>query len=123
MKKVPLFLKWSRSIGFAIMGIDPYAKIQANNPEFQDTSPQVNRQEPLKKGTSDPTTQTAWISTADELPEYYKTVVLFTADKEILHDYARVNDGREDFYIHPKDPRTLVPNEVTHWMSLGTPTP
>lgn len=89
----------------------------------QDTSPQVNRQEPLKMGTSNPTTQTAWISTADELPEYYKTVVLFTADKEILHDYARVNDGREDFYIHPKDPRTLVPNEVTHWMSLGTPTP
>lgn len=73
--------------------------------------------------TDTPTDQSAgkWIPTDKQQPEYYKSVVIFTVDKETLYNWARVTDGKEDYYIHPTDEKTFTPNQVTHWMDLGSP--
>lgn len=103
MKKLPFYMR----LGFAIMGIDPYA--QPN--EQPATQPPVASGVPV-----DPPSQIAWIPTTSKLPELYKEVTIFTTDKETLHGWARVNDWD---YIHSKDNRTV--NNVTHWMDIGSP--
>jgi hypothetical protein len=117
MKKLPLFLR----LGFAIMGIDPYAKPQepvttkVNSQEDpQPTGQQVNSQE---QRIPTPTSQSAWTPIEISKPDKFKKVVIFTNDKEILYDWARVNNT--DF-IHSKDDRTI--NNVTHWMNIESPT-
>jgi hypothetical protein len=118
MKKLPLYLR----IGFAVMGIDPYAKA----PEAPVNSGPANVKSHNPGGTQGPggpqkSNRIGWTNTDVELPEYYKPVVVYTVDNEVLHNWARVNDGREDYYIHSTESRTIATNEVTHWMDVGVP--
>jgi len=104
MKKLPFYLR----LGFAIMGIDPYANVNA-----KPIDPPVD---PRIKDPVQPPSQIAWVPTTSRLPELYKEVTIFTTDKETLHGWARVN---EHDYIHSKDDRTI--NNVSHWLDLGSP--
>jgi hypothetical protein len=108
MKKLPFYLR----LGFAIMGVDPYAKAPAAT-EGETTSQIAQNQK------TDSRSQIAWISVKDKLPPLYKPVVIYTTDGETLHNWARVNDGHQDYYIHSTDDKNIY--NVTHWMDVGTP--
>ena len=96
---------------------------------FEDQSP------PVKRDTVDSTSQIAkdkptspektgqdmssrieWISVKTKKPELFKKVTIYTEDKEVLHEWARVNDND---YIHATDDRTV--NNVTDWIDVGIP--
>jgi hypothetical protein len=103
MKKLPLYLR----LGFAIMGVDPYAK-----------PPETPDKPPAKRGTDTPTSQTAqWLPTKQIQPPLYRKVIIYTKDNEILYNWARTNNSD---YIHSTDDRTI--NNVTHWMEIQSPT-
>jgi hypothetical protein len=99
--------------------------VDARTPEIP-RAQQVNLQEPqqLRRPTTQqvnsqelPTTsQLAWISINDQKPELYKKVIIYTDDKEILYNWARVNNTD---YIHSVDNRTI--NNVTHWITIESP--
>lgn len=112
MKKLPFYLR----LGFAIMGVDPYAKPELPE-DTQDGIQEVkSHNNPREDQGRDPQSQIAWISTRKKLPELHKKVIVYTDDFETLHLWARVNDTD---YIHSNDDRTI--NNVTHWMDIGTP--
>lgn len=74
------------------------------------TTQQVNSQE------LPPTSQLAWIPINNQKPELYKKVIIYTNDKELLYNWARVNNTD---YIHSTDDRTI--NNVTHWITIESP--
>ena len=110
MKKLPFYLR----LGFAIMGVDPYAT--PIPPE--DPRPQVNRQDQNTQVTARPATQSAgqWIDMKDKLPERYKKVDIYTEDQEVLHGWAYMPDG---YFVHSTDDRQII--NATHWMDPGIP--
>jgi hypothetical protein len=99
--------------------------VDARTPEIP-RAQQVISQEPqqLRRPTTQqvisqelpPTSQLAWITINDQKPELYKKVIIYTNDKEILYNWARVNNTD---YIHSVDNRTI--NNVTHWINIESP--
>jgi hypothetical protein len=101
MKKLPFHVR----LGMAILAC------------FEDHQEPITKPTLETRGPSAPTSQTAqWIPIKTIKPPIYRKVIIFTADKEILYNWARVNDTD---YIHSTDDHTI--NNVTHWMEIKTP--
>ena len=79
-------------------------------------TPEIPRAQQVISQELPPTSQLAWIPINNQKPELYKKVIIYTNDKEILYNWARVNNTD---YIHSVDNRTI--NNVTHWINIESP--
>ncbi len=89
--------------------------------DTSDSRSQIAKDKPKNPSpdTADPakSTRIEWVSTKTKKPDLFKKVIIYTEDKEVLHEWARVNDND---YIHATDDRTI--NNVTNWIDVGIPT-
>ena len=79
-------------------------------------TPEIPRAQQVISQELPPTSQLAWTPITTQKPELYKKVIIYTDDKELLYNWARVNNTD---YIHSVDNRTI--NNVTHWINIESP--
>ncbi len=56
-----------------------------------------------------------WINTKDQVPDYYKVVIVFDGCN-IYYEYHRLSNGEDEYYGNTNN--DFIIYEVTHWMPL-----
>ena len=57
------------------------------------------------------------IETGDDLPPYYKNVILI-ANEKIYYEWHRLSNGEKEFYGSLWTDLIIDAKDVTHWMDL-----
>lgn len=58
-----------------------------------------------------------WISIKDELPPYYKEVIIFNG-KEVLYKWHRLSNEEWEYFANVQNYDVISLENITHWMPL-----